>query len=824
MSCPAPLLDGFGNQLAETSTLEPWIVHVLFIAPPVLGLVWTLICHLHVSGIEVTCDEDSGDEGETTELFNASRDEGFQAPMTEDELLLVQGGGYHDDGTYTDKMNNIAQLIKDGALTFLYQEYLWMAVYIVIMSILIGVFYYMTNPVLLWGTVGAFIIGAVTSILCGYIGMQAAVNCNVRTTFYCWKFGAMQGLDVSLRGGCIMGFGLCSIGVLVLYGVIMLYRSVVYQNCPINICEALAGFGLGGSSIALFGRVGGGIYTKAADVGADLSGKIDQDMPEDSPYNPACIADNVGDNVGDIAGMGADLFGSFAESTVAALVIAASVTDPVNGLANNFSGLYFPVLVSSSGICVGFFTILVILNCLGCLTSHGEDISGIERALKWCLIVSTLLQTPVIIALGLYCLPPTFLLPSGPATPWDCIIPVLLGLWSGLIIGLVTEYYTSHSYSPVRDLASSQVQSAATGIIFGLALGYLSCIVPVVLLAIIIVSAHTLAGMYGIALAALGMLSTLTVGLTIDAYGPISDNAGGIAEMAELNEEVRNITDALDAAGNTTAAIGKGFAIGSAALVGLALFGAFKVRAEIGAVDVAEPWTFAGLLIGALLPYAFSAMTMKSVALAANQMVEECREQIPLILERKRKGEDPDPDYEKCIKISTEASLREMILPGLLVILSPLVMGLAFGKNCCAGLLCGALVSGVQLAISMSNSGGAWDNSKKFIKAKDSPFLALNGLKKTDAEFKEAHKNSVTGDTVGDPLKDTSGPSLNILVKLSAITSLVFAGVIRDWSNAAGGPYWVEVPNASLAPSSGLATLAPSSGPAIARLLSSTIV
>lgn len=612
-----------------------------------------------------------------------------------------------------------------------------------------------------------------------------------------------------------MGFGLCSIGVLVLYALIMFYRSYVFTGCPLNICEALAGFGLGGSSIALFGRVGGGIYTKAADVGADLSGKIDQDMPEDSPYNPACIADNVGDNVGDIAGMGADLFGSFAESTVAALVIAASVTDP-NGLGNNFSGLYFPVLVSSSGIVVGFVTILVILQMLGCLTNQGEDINGIERALKYCLIVSTFLQTPVVIALGLWCLPASFVLPSGPATPWGAIICLLIGLWSGLIIGLVTEYYTSHSYSPVRDLAGSQLQSAATGIIFGLALGYLSCIVPVVLLAIVIVTAHTYCGMYGVALAALGMLSTLTLGLTIDAYGPISDNAGGIAEMSELNEEVRSITDALDAAGNTTAAIGKGFAIGSAALVGLALFGAFKVRAEIGAVDVAEPWTFAGLLIGALLPYAFSAMTMKSVALAANQMVEECKEQIPLILARKAAGEDPAPDYTKCIQISTDASLREMIMPGLLVILSPLVMGLAFGKNCCAGLLCGSLVSGVQLAISMSNSGGAWDNSKKFIKQKDSPFLELHDLDKDSAEFKEAHKNSVTGDTVGDPLKDTSGPSLNILVKLSAITSLVFAGVIKDWSNATGGPFWIAIATQAAAAAAAATTATPTAAAAAA--------
>jgi len=366
---------------------------------------------------------------------------------------------------------------------------------------------------------------------------------------------------------------------------------------------------------------------------------------------------------------------------------------------------------------------------------------------------------------------------------------VLLGLWAGLFIGLVTEYYTSHSYAPVRQLAQSQVAAAATGIIYGLALGYVSCIIPVMLLALIIVVSHSLVGMYGVALAALGMLSTLTIGLTIDAYGPISDNAGGIAEMAHLPHQVREYTDALDAAGNTTAAIGKGFAIGSAALVALALFGAFKTRAHIIHVDVAEPWTFSGLLIGALLPYWFSAMTMKSVGEAAEDMVNECMRQFPDIVSGKKA-----PDYENCIQISTEASLKEMILPGLLVILSPLVTGLVFGKNCVAGLLCGSLVSGVQLAISMSNSGGAWDNSKKFIKG--GGLWEEMEISKDSKQWHDAHKNAVTGDTVGDPLKDTSGPSLNILIKLSAITSLVFASVIDHTSGPTGAPKWLDVVNA----------------------------
>merc|ERR550525_1853838 len=361
---------------------------------------------------------------------------------------------------------------------------------------------------------------------------------------------------------------------------------------------------------------------------------------------------------------------------------------------------------------------------------------------------------------------------------WYCAVSIMLGLWSGLIIGYVTEYYTSHSYSPVREIAETQKQSAATGIIYGLALGYLSCIVPVLCLGITILVSHTICGMFGVALGALGMLGTMTMALTIDAYGPISDNAGGIAEMSGLPETVRGLTDCLDAAGNTTAAIGKGFAIGSAALVSLALFGAFTVRADVEDVDILNPWVFTGLLFGAMMPYAFAAWTMKSVGKAANDMVKECLEQFPKIMK-----EDEPPNYARCIKISTDASLREMIAPGALVIFSPLVAGLGFGKNACAGLLSGALVSSVQLAISMSNTGGAWDNSKKYISA--------GGLGKEYCKGSEAHKNSVTGDTVGDPLKDTSGPALNIVMKLTAILSLVFGTVIKNCSNTKGGPWWL---------------------------------
>merc|ERR1719453_1422079 len=392
-------------------------------------------------------------------------------------------------------------------------------------------------------------------------------------------------------------------------------------------------------------------------------------------------------------------------------------------------------------------------------------------------------MTPVVLGLSYLCLPTEFSMGFGYTQVESkyCALAILLGLWSGLIIGFVTEYYTSHSYQPVREIAETQKQSAATGIIYGLALGYLSCIIPVICLGITILISHSLCGMFGVALGALGMLGTMTMGLTIDAYGPISDNAGGIAEMSGLGEDVRKITDGLDAAGNTTAAIGKGFAIGSAALVSLALFGAYTVRAGVNDVNILDPWVFTGLLFGAMMPYAFAAWTMKSVGMAANDMVKECLSQFPKIMG----PEKMTPDYDRCIKISTQASLREMLAPGALVIFSPLVAGIGFGKNACAGLLSGALVSSVQLAISMSNTGGAWDNSKKYISA--------GGPGEESRKGSEAHSNSVTGDTVGDPLKDTSGPALNIVMKLTAIISLVFGTAIaQSGSNCSGGPKWVE--------------------------------
>jgi inorganic pyrophosphatase len=662
-----------------------------------------------------------------------------------------------------EKMKELGGIISDGANCFLFAEYKYMAIYIVLFTPVVWL------AAGLWAAV-AFVVGSITSIVCGWIGMKIAVYTNYRTAHECWS-DVTKGYDVAIRGGCVMGFTLVCIGLLNLYLLIRVFEKVGFESQK-ELYEAIAGYGLGGSSIALFGRVGGGIYTKAADVGADLSGKIEQGLDEDDPRNPACIADNVGDNVGDIAGMGADLFGSFAESTCAALVIASAAVgcnkENVCGIADDSHAMMFPLLITSTGIISGIITLLVV-NFI----YKVDKISEVEKALKGVLNISTVLETPFVYGAAVWCLPSQFLIGGLEATPLTCTIAVWLGLWSGLIIGYTTEYYTSFSYTPVQNIAKTQATSAATGIIYGLAVGYMSAVVPVCCLAVTILVGHTMLGMYGVALGALGMLSTLTMGLTIDAYGPISDNAGGIAEMSGLSMEVRKITDALDAAGNTTAAIGKGFAIGSAALVSLALFGAYTVRAEIQVVDVLDPWTFTGLLLGAMLPYAFSAMTMRSVGDAATDMVEECRLQFKAIM-----NEGAQPDYARCIRISTEASLREMIAPGALVILSPLIIGVGLGKNCLAGLLSGALVSGVQMAISMSNTGGAWDNAKKFIE-------------KEGAKGTEQYKNAVTGDTVGDPLKDTSGPALNIVMKLTAIISLVFGTVISEYSNAEGGPFWL---------------------------------
>ncbi|OMJ93715.1 hypothetical protein SteCoe_3281 [Stentor coeruleus] len=708
-------------------------------------------------------------------------------------------GPYHDSWDQVVwTLNKISTAVANGAIAFLKEEYKILAVFIVIFAVIIAL---LVDELGTFWTTGAFVLGALTSIVSGYIGMKVAVFSNCRTAYSAInkEHGLARAFRVAFRGGAVLGFVLTSLGLLNLAIILSIYHyfyiedyenEVKKQEMLRKLYENLAGYGLGGSTIAMFGRVGGGIYTKAADVGADLAGKVEAGLEEDDPRNAATIADNVGDNVGDIAGMGSDLFGSFAESTCAALVVSATSPE----IAESYTSMLFPLLISATGIFVCIITSFFATHIM-----EVDKADKIEKVLKYQLIISTILLTPALWALSYYVLPSKFNFINikdtltcidsytniteviindcisvnktlNDVAYWHAFVCIICGLWSGLIIGFVTEYFTSHSYTPVREVAESCRTGAATDIIYGLALGYLSCIVPTICLGVTIYFSFKLSSMYGIALAALGMLSNLAIALAIDGYGPISDNAGGMVEMIHLKKEVRVKTDALDAAGNTTAAIGKGFAIGSAALVSLALFGAFITRAELGEVNILQPLQFAGLLIGAMLPYAFSAFTMKSVGKAANQMVVEVRRQFAEM----NKNPAYEPEYEKCVAISTQAALKEMILPGCMVIFTPIVAGFLFGSKAVAGLLAGILVSGVQMATSSANSGGAWDNAKKYIEGE-------NLVKKSDPTFKEIKAAAVTGDTVGDPMKDTSGPSLNILVKLSAIISLVFGGFFTKY-------------------------------------------
>lgn len=676
----------------------------------------------------------------------------------------------------------IQNAIAVGANSFLYTQYKYLAAFTAIFAVVIFLFLGSVHrfstasqpcqyskgktckPALANAafTTVAFLLGAVTSVVSGYLGMRIATFANARTTLEARR-GIGAAFSTAFRSGAVMGFLLSSLGLLVLYIAIKIF-GLYYGDDWEGLYESITGYGLGGSSMALFGRVGGGIYTKAADVGADLVGKVERNIPEDDPRNPAVIADNVGDNVGDIAGMGSDLFGSYAESTCAALFVASISSF---GADKDFAAVCYPLLISSAGLLVCLATTLFATDFFKVKTAR-----GVAPALKLQLVISTGLMTVAALVVTFAALPAKFTLfdfgEEKQVKNWHLFFCVAIGLWAGLAIGFTTEYFTSNAYSPVRDVADSCRTGAATNVIFGLALGYKSVIVPVFAIAVSIYVSFTLASIYGIAIAALGMLSTVATGLAIDAYGPISDNAGGIAEMAGMSRRIRQRTDALDAAGNTTAAIGKGFAIGSAALVSLALFGAFVSRAGVTVINLLSPKVFAGLLVGAMLPYWFSAMTMKSVGSAALKMVEEVRRQfstIPGLMEGRA-----TPDYASCVRISTDASLREMMPPGALVLLAPLVAGTLFGVHTLAGLLAGALASGVQVAISASNSGGAWDNAKKYIEAGVSEHAKSLGPKGS-----EAHKAAVIGDTIGDPLKDTSGPSLNILIKLMAVESLVFA-------------------------------------------------
>ena len=625
----------------------------------------------------------------------------------------------------TERMKEIAAAINDGAKAFLFAEYKILAIFVVVLFIAIGL------GLGSWITALCFLFGALFSILAGYIGMNVATKANVRTANAARTSGMNKALSIAFSGGSVMGMCVVGLGLL---GASVLF--LIFEDTNV-----LFGFSLGASSIALFARVGGGIYTKAADVGADLVGKVEAGIPEDDPRNPAVIADNVGDNVGDVAGMGADLFESYVGAIISAMTLGAVVIAQFGDLS-----VIFPLVIAACGI---------LASVIATFFVRGKEGSNPHKALKMGSYVSALLVVIASIILS-----KVMLGSYGPA------IAIVAGLVVGLVIGVVTEVYTSGDYKFVKKIAQQSETGSATTIISGTAVGMMSTWVPVILICVGIFLAYKFAGLYGIALAAVGMLSTTGITVAVDAYGPIADNAGGIAEMSGLDHSVREITDKLDAVGNTTAAMGKGFAIGSAALTALALFVSFTQATGLTADQVAltSPTVVIGLLIGGMLPFVFSAMTMDSVSKAAYSMIEEVRRQfheIPGIMEGKAK-----PDYKTCVAISTTAALKEMLVPGIMAVVAPLAVGLILGSTALAGLLAGSLVSGVMMAMFMSNAGGAWDNAKKYIEE------GHHGGKGSDA-----HKAAVVGDTVGDPFKDTSGPSINILIKLMTVVSTVFAAI-----------------------------------------------
>jgi K(+)-stimulated pyrophosphate-energized sodium pump len=668
------------------------------------------------------------------------------------------------------RMQEIAKHIAEGAMAFLKAEWKILSYFVIIAAILLALMG-STNPHSHWSIAISFIVGAVLSATAGYIGMRSATKANVRTA-HAARTSLSQALKVSFTGGSVMGLGVAGLAVLGLSGLFILLRAIFAPGAPVNsdemklTIEVLTGFSLGAESIALFARVGGGIYTKAADVGADLVGKVEAGIPEDDPRNPATIADNVGDNVGDVAGMGADLFGSYVATVLATMVLGQeTIADDSFG---GMSPILLPMLIAGIGILFSIVgTLFVRIS-----DSAGVNTSTVQRALNMGNWGSIILTAIACVGLVAYVLPDTMTLRGTEFTKWGVLGAIGVGLVVGTLMSIITEYYTAMGKGPVLSIIRQSGTGHATNVIGGLAVGMQSTFLPILVLAGGIWGSFACAGLYGVAIAAAGMMATTAMQLAIDAFGPIADNAGGIAEMSELPKEVREKTDVLDAVGNTTAATGKGFAIASAALTSLALFAAFVGVAGISGIDIYKAKVLASLFVGGMIPFIFSSLAIQAVGEAAMAMVEEVRRQfrtIPGIMEG-----TGTPEYDKCVAISTQASIKKMILPGAIAILFPLIIGFLLGPEALGGFLAGATVCGVLMGIFQNNAGGAWDNAKKSFEKG----VEINGqihYKKSDP-----HKASVTGDTVGDPFKDTSGPSMNILIKLMSIVSLVIAPTLAS--------------------------------------------